>query len=233
MSGNLQDKKNDIRTLAYVLKRTNYGEADRILNLITPVGKISAIAKGVRKEKSKLAGNIEMFSLIDMNIHFGRGNLAVITSAKMLEYYNNLLQDFEKLELAGLILKKVSLAAEHSDNAEFFEIINQSLKGLQDGVKTSLVEVWAWFRLAKASGEEVNLYFDTEGEKLREDERYSWDQMEMSLAKNPRGNIGADEIKMMRLLVSADLEVVARVKNAEIALPEILQIARAVNRFKK
>lgn len=233
MSGNLQDKKNDIRTLAYVLKRTNYGEADRILNLITPVGKISAIAKGVRKEKSKLAGNIEMFSLIDMNIHFGRGNLAVITSAKMLEYYNNLLQDFEKLELAGLILKKVSLAAEHSDNAEFFEIINQSLKGLQDSVKTSLVEVWAWFRLAKASGEEVNLYFDTEGEKLREDERYSWDQMEMSLAKNPRGNIGADEIKMMRLLVSADLEVVARVKNAEIALPEILQIARAVNRFKK
>ena len=45
--------QNDIRTKAYVLRRTNYGEADRILNLITPEGKISVIAKGVLKEKSK------------------------------------------------------------------------------------------------------------------------------------------------------------------------------------
>ena len=51
----------DIKTYAYVLRRTNYGEADRILNLITPSGKMTAIAKSVRKEKSKLAaimGNI-------------------------------------------------------------------------------------------------------------------------------------------------------------------------------
>ena len=53
--------RSDIKTLAYVLRRTNYGEADRILNIITPNGKISAIAKGARKEKSKLAGGIEMF----------------------------------------------------------------------------------------------------------------------------------------------------------------------------
>ena len=49
---------NDIKTLAYVIRRTNYGEADRIINLITPEGKISAIAKGVRKEKSKLASKL-------------------------------------------------------------------------------------------------------------------------------------------------------------------------------
>ena len=46
---NTQNK--DVRANAYVLRRTNYGEADRILNLITPFGKMSAIAKGVRKEK--------------------------------------------------------------------------------------------------------------------------------------------------------------------------------------
>ena len=62
----------DVRTLGYVLRRTNYGEADRILNIITRQGKISAIAKGVRKSKSKLAGNIEIFSLIDFNIHQGK-----------------------------------------------------------------------------------------------------------------------------------------------------------------
>ena len=58
MSRNMSD---EIKTLGFVLRRTNYGEADRILNLITPQGKISAIAKGVRKPKSKLAGGVEMF----------------------------------------------------------------------------------------------------------------------------------------------------------------------------
>ena len=78
--------KSDTRTLAYVLRRTNYGEADRILNLLTPEGKISAMARGVRKEKSKLASNIEMFCLIDLNVHEGKGNLAVVTSAKSLKF---------------------------------------------------------------------------------------------------------------------------------------------------
>ena len=87
MSENIQNK--DIRTKGYVLKRTNYGEFDRILNIITPVGKFSVIAKGVRKEQSKLAGSIEMFTLIDFNIHFGRSDLGLVTGAKILKYHNN------------------------------------------------------------------------------------------------------------------------------------------------
>ena len=53
----------DLRTKAIVLRRTDYGEADRILQLLTPSGKRSVIARGVRKEKSKLAGGIELFSV--------------------------------------------------------------------------------------------------------------------------------------------------------------------------
>ncbi len=78
--------QNEIKTKSYVLRRTNYGEADRILNLITPAGKISAIAKGVRKEKSKLAGGVEMFSLAELTIHKGKGEFGTITSAKMLRF---------------------------------------------------------------------------------------------------------------------------------------------------
>ena len=44
------------KTLAIVLRRTDFGEADRIVNLLTPNGKQVAIARGVRKPKSKLAG---------------------------------------------------------------------------------------------------------------------------------------------------------------------------------
>ena len=55
MSRNIQSK--DIRTPGIVIRRVNYGEADRILTIITPSGKISAIAKGVRKAKSKVINN--------------------------------------------------------------------------------------------------------------------------------------------------------------------------------
>ena len=44
----------DIKTIGYVMRRTNYGEADRILDIITPQGKIAAIARSARREKSKL-----------------------------------------------------------------------------------------------------------------------------------------------------------------------------------
>ena len=139
MLGNTVRK--DIRTLGYVLKRTNYGEADRILNLITPQGKISAIAKGVRKEKSKLAGGIEMFTLTDFNIHLGRGEFGVVTGAKMMKHYGEIVKDFGKMELAAMMLKKINKTAENSDNAEYFNILDQSLAGLNAGENVELVDM--------------------------------------------------------------------------------------------
>ena len=78
--------KKDIRTLGYVLKRTNYGEADRILNLITPQGKISAIAKGVRKEKvaRKRAG-----------VMFGIGLLGIFLTRFFIEIIKKDQEAFE------------------------------------------------------------------------------------------------------------------------------------------
>ena len=62
------------KTEAIMLRRTNYGEADRIISFITPDrGKLSAIAKGVRKPKSKLAGGLELFAASDITIAEGRG----------------------------------------------------------------------------------------------------------------------------------------------------------------
>ena len=116
-----QNTRNDIKTLAYVLRRTNYAEADRILNLITPEGKMSAIAKGARKEKSKLAGGIEMFSLVELNIHFGRTELGVVTSSKMVKFYSDILASLERVELATMILKRISLAAEVAESPEYFK----------------------------------------------------------------------------------------------------------------
>ena len=227
MSRNTQS---DLKTKAYVLRRTNYGEADRILNLITPRGKISAIAKSVRKEKSRLAGGVEMFSLIEVNIHSGKGELGVVTSSKMLKYYSNIVADLKKMELASLILKKISLAAEASENEEFFTIVDETLAAIDEGAPLDVVEAWFFLNLVKASGEQINLYRDTSGEKLSEDRRYSWVTADEALFENPQGDIGADEIKIMRLMISTELSVVLRVKDVSKMILPILRIARALGK---
>lgn len=222
--------KKDIRTLGYVLKRTNYAEADRILNLITPQGKISAIAKGVRKEKSKLAGGIEMFTLTDFNIHIGRGEFGVVTGAKMVKHYGEIVKDFSKMELAAMMLKKINKTAENSDNAEYFKILDQSLAGLNTSENAELVEAWFLMNLTKATGEEINLHRDINGEKLAIDARYFWDTMEGAFSKNKQGEFGADEIKMLRLMLATDLSVVKRVKLDGEMTSKIVRFARVANR---
>jgi DNA repair protein RecO (recombination protein O) len=223
--------RNDTKTLAYVLRRTNYGEADRILNLITPNGKISAIAKAARKEKSKLAGGIEMFSLIELNIHQGRGEIGVVTSARMLKYYDKLLADYTRMELASFILKKINQAAESSDSEELFKITDQSLAGLNKGMDLKLVENWFLINLLKTMGEEINLYRDLNGDKLDANSRYDWYGIEQAFIKNEHGGFSANEIKLLRLMSTADLAVVSRIKDIEAMLPTIEKVVKFKNKY--
>lgn len=223
----LENMPKDLKTHAYVLRRTNYGEADRILNLITPVGKISAMAKGVRKPKSKLAGGIEMFSLILVNLHFGRGEMAVLTSAKMEKFYGEILKDLSRMELASEMLKKISKAADSVDSSEFFEIIDTCLFSLDAGFDVNLISAWFDLNLARVMGEEINLYFDASGEKLNADLKYSWNNFDKVFYEDEDGEIDANVIKILRLMVSSKLDVVFRIKDISEYLPIISEIAKA------
>ncbi len=218
----------DIRTFGYILRRTNYGEADRILNLITPYGKVSVIAKGVRKSRSKLAGGIELFTLADYNIHFGRNDLGVLTGAKMVKYYDNIPRDFSRIELAGLVLKKISVAADSSESPDYYKITDESLRELNNGVNLLLIEAWFLINLVKAMGEQINLYRDINGDSLKIDERYSWDEYEACFCKNVQGEFTESEIKLLRLIWTNDLSLLKRVKTNQETLELVLRVARTV-----
>ena len=210
MSTNLRNK--DLKTSGLVLRRTNYGEADRILNIITPVGKVSAIARGVRKEKSKLAGGVEMLTLSDYVIHFGKSEMGVVTSAKMVRHYGGLLKDYNTMELVGVILKQINRAADSVDNAEYFKIAEQCLAALENGMSCEVVEAWFMLNLGRAMGEQMNLHRDVNGDKLLAEGRYVWDAIENAFRAQEMGEIGANEIKLMRLILTTDLGTVGRVK---------------------
>ncbi len=218
---------NDIRTQAIILRRTNYGESDRILNLLTPEGKLSVLARGVRKEKSRLAGGIELFSVSDVVVHQGRSNLGILTSAKMLRFYGNILADLPRLELASECLRKAEKAAAQMDNPEYFTIIEQVLLALNQATDSTLVKTWFTLNLAQAMGETVNVLSDTTGAELSPLQKYFWDSTENALRADPRGFIGAREIKLARLLLAKDLQFISKIQNLTDALPPLTAVARA------
>jgi DNA repair protein RecO (recombination protein O) len=79
-----------------------YGEADRILHLYTPRrGKIGAIAKGVRRARSRFGGRLEPFFRLDLVLHEGRGELLTVTSAQTLAGYPRLREDGTALDTAA------------------------------------------------------------------------------------------------------------------------------------
>lgn len=201
----------DLRTRAIVLRRTNYGETDRILNLLTPEGKISALAKGVRKEKSRLAGGIELFSVADVVIHQGRSSLGTLTSARMICFYSHILSDLARLEFASESLRKVEKLSEQVDNPDYFNITNQTLAGLNQQLPSELIRAWFTLNLAKASGEEINLYTDVSGEALSPELSYFWDGAESALRADMQGPIQSQHIKLARLLPEKSLVSIAHI----------------------
>ena len=73
------------RDSAVVLRVTKLGEADRIVTLLTRrEGRVRAVAKGVRRTKSKFGGRLEPFSHVDLQLYAGR-NLDIVTQAETLD----------------------------------------------------------------------------------------------------------------------------------------------------
>lgn len=216
----------DLRTHAVVMRRTNYGETDRILNLLTPEGKVSVIARGVRKEKSRLAGGIELFSISDVVIHQGKTDLGILTSARMQKFYANIMEDFRQLELAGELLKKLDRVAEQVDSPELFDLLTQALDGINRNLDLELVRGWFYLNLARACGEEVNLYTDTSGRKLSPDSTYAWNHLEKALETTSNGPIGAKEIKLIRVILVSKLLTVSHIDGLGDFLPKIAPIFR-------
>ena len=218
-------KNNDIRAKAFVLRRTNYGEADRIVNFLTPQGKIAVIAKGVRREKSKLAGGIEMFCLSEITVHQSqKSNLGILTSARIQKTYPNIITNLTTLELASKILKMTNRASEDVKNEVFFDLVQQSFEAIDKGVNLQLVETWFKLNLEQAIGNPINFYRDTNGDKLDPEQKYFWDAVENALRPDPQGNFSANEIKLARLLMTNKLSTATRVQNITDFLPALAVI---------
>jgi DNA repair protein RecO (recombination protein O) len=109
----------------FVLSRKNYGEADRILTVYSKhYGKLTLLAKGVRKPKSKKRGHIEVFSRIRFSASKTKG-LDLITEAELMDSFAVIRKDLKKVAVAYFLCELVNRVMRDGERNEmvFFNML--------------------------------------------------------------------------------------------------------------
>jgi len=105
-----------LKTQGIVLRSLRYGEADRILHLYTPDrGRIGAIAKGVRRSKSRFGGRLEPFFKLDLVLYQGRSDLFTVTSVETVAAHPRLREHGGALEGAARACEAVARVFDDGD----------------------------------------------------------------------------------------------------------------------
>ncbi|MCL2371570.1 DNA repair protein RecO [Candidatus Saccharibacteria bacterium] len=216
---------------AIVLSRTNYGEADRIVHFLTPEGVVSAIARGVRKEKSKLRGGCEPWTLNEVSVRLGKG-LGTVQSSRAQYLYEKIIYDLAAMEVAADIIKILQRVTRDHTDAYFFQVLRQVLVELEHGPNHQAVTLWAYLQIAQSMGVQLNLTHDNHGEALEVGAEYVFSSHDHAFALSVNGGHGdiytANHIKVLRLAAVADLSTFLKLESIECLLPLCLCYARAI-----
>ena len=118
-----------LKTEAIVLRSMRYGEADRILHLYTPGhGRVSAIAKGVRRSRSRFGARLEPFFHVRAILHQGRSELLTVTGVDTVAIHRELREHAETLDAAARACDAVTRLFETSDpHPEVFVLLANQL----------------------------------------------------------------------------------------------------------
>ncbi|HSI97894.1 MAG TPA: DNA repair protein RecO [Gaiellaceae bacterium] len=117
------------KTEAVVLRSFRFGEADRVLHAYThDRGRIGAVAKGVRKTKSRFGARLEPFSHVELLLHQGSGELHTVTGASLIEAHRPAREDSYRLSV-GLVGAEAMLRlfVEEERNERAFEALTRYL----------------------------------------------------------------------------------------------------------
>jgi DNA repair protein RecO (recombination protein O) len=116
------------RTEAIVLRRKDIGEADRILTLFTPrQGKVRAVAKGIRKPRSRKAGHLELFTRSRLLLATGR-DLDIVTQAEVVDAHRPLREDLLRSAYAAYMVELLDrFTPDEEENPELYDLLRQGL----------------------------------------------------------------------------------------------------------
>ena len=135
---------------AVVLKTMRLGEADRIITFVgRGQGKIRAVAKGVRKTKSRFGGRLEPFTHVSLVLWRGRSDLDIVNQADPIDAFREVREDLDRFALGQVMLEAVDRVVQEKEPAP--RVLSLLLDGLKGLSASSSPLVLAWF-LLKLSG---------------------------------------------------------------------------------
>lgn len=120
------------RDRGVVLRTYKLGEADRIVVFLTRGhGKVRAVAKGVRKTKSRFGGRLEPTSHVDLLLYEGRGELDIVSQAESVDHFRSLRDDLDRLGRAVSMLEAADqLSLEREVNTRLYDLLVGALRTL-------------------------------------------------------------------------------------------------------
>lgn len=143
------------RAQGIVLRGMRLGEADRIVTVYTQThGKVRAVAKGVRKSRSRFGGRLDAFTHVDLQLYRGRSDLDIVTQADILSHSRTLRADYAAFCAASAVADAVDRTTpERERNVRVFLLLRSALQALEDGADDPALLAYAFLaKLASVAG---------------------------------------------------------------------------------
>jgi DNA repair protein RecO (recombination protein O) len=208
-----------LKTSGIVLKGTNFGEADRILTILTErLGKVKVLAKGIRKIKSHLAGSLEPFMVVDLQLCEGK-TFYHITGASIVNDFPNLHSDLQKMAQAFFLGEMADKFLPEGERvSEAFFLLSKALFSLESSSRLLMIRAFQ-LKILETSGFKPELYSCVHcKEKITPGNNF-WDSVEGGIiCKNCQGEIHhgmeiKDEtIKLFRFIEQNEFNNIDRLK---------------------
>lgn len=137
------------REVGIVLRTMRLGEADKIVTIVTQGrGKVRAVAKGVRKTKSRFGGRLEPLQHVSLQLYEGR-NLDTITQVETIDHFRAIREDLDRLTQATTMLEVVdALVQEGEENPRLHQMLLGALRTLEAAPSPLVVPSFFWKLLA-------------------------------------------------------------------------------------
>ena len=208
------------RVSAIVLKRRDVGEADRLLTVLTRErGKLTLLAKGVRRPASRKAGHIEPFTVVDLLVARGR-TFHIVTQAETLEAHRPLRENLWLSAWAYYVAELVDAFVQDEDPHDLlFELLGEALDHLSNAADPALVTRYFELHLLGLVGFQPQLFRCVECDELLKPEVnfFSLESGGVFCPKHGSNRAGTaalplPELKVLRFLQTRSWEQVAQLR---------------------
>lgn len=227
------------KTEAIVIKRTNLGEADSIITFYTPnQGKVRAVAKGVRRPKSKLGGHLDLLTQSSLLLAQGQ-NLDVITQSQTMESFLPIRGDLWRTSCAIYLVELVNqFTVEQVENYSIYRLLQTTLLQLCGENSSELVLRYFELQLLTHLGYQPELYqcLNCRAPLALGNNLFSISGGGVICPKCARKEklilpISVDAIKVMRFLLKNGLSSASRLKTSPDLCHELEQLMRKYIRY--